>query len=107
MARSALVRRTPSMIEAWLSSSLMTRSPSPSDRPQHAGVGGEARLEDERRLGVLEGGQLALQLFVDGHGADDGAHGAGAHAPVVDGLLGGLRAARGGWSGPGSCWRRG
>ena len=72
------------MIEAWFSSSLMTRSPSPSDRPQHAGVGCEAGLEDERRLGVLEGGQLLLQLFVDGHGADDRTHGAGAHAPALN-----------------------
>ncbi len=51
----------PSMIEAWFSASETIRSFSPVDDGDHAGVGGEAGLEGQHRLDVLELGQLGLQ----------------------------------------------
>ncbi len=42
---------------------------------QDAGVGREARLEDEGSLDALEGGQVVLELFVEGHRAGDRPHG--------------------------------
>ena len=41
----------------------------------HPGVAGEAGLEGQNRLDVLEGRQPGFQLFVEAHGAGDGAHG--------------------------------
>ena len=50
------------------------------DRGDRAGVGGEAALEDDDLLDLLELGEPALELHVDFHGAGDRAHRAGADA---------------------------
>ena len=62
-ARDAFDSRTPSMIEAWFSSSLTIRSASVVIAGIDAAVGGEARLERQHRLDVLEVGQPPLQLL--------------------------------------------
>ena len=51
-----------------------------------AGVAGEARLEGQDRLDVLEGGEARLELLMQAHGAGDGAHGSGAGSVPLDGL---------------------
>ena len=50
-------------------------------RLEDSQVGGEARLEDERRLRVLELGEPTLEVLVDRHRAGDGADRARAGAP--------------------------
>ena len=62
------------MMLAWLRASLtIDRALRREDRDD-AGVGREARLEGEDRLGVLEGRQARLELLVEAHGAGDRAH---------------------------------
>ena len=50
------------------------------DRLNRSGVGGEAALKHDGRLGLLERGQPALELHMDRHGAGDRADRAGANA---------------------------
>ena len=57
----------------------------PGDGRDDAAVGGEARLEGERRLHVFEDRQATLQLLVQLHGAGDGAHGTRPDAQVAGG----------------------
>ena len=47
------------------------------------GVRGEPALKHDDGLGVLELGEPALELHVDGHGAGNAAHRAGAHAELL------------------------
>jgi hypothetical protein len=58
------------------------------ERGHHAGVGEEARAEQQARLGAFEVGQPILQAPVDGHVARDQPRGARARA-VAHGRLGG------------------
>ncbi len=57
-------------------------------------VGHKAALDVEGVLDPLEGGHLTLQLLVERQGAGDGAHGGGAGAVGIQGVLGGLHQAR-------------
>ena len=72
------------MMLAWLRASLTMTAPSGARMGMTPGVGREARLEGEDRLGVLEGRQARLQLLVEAHGAGDGAHRARAGAEPLD-----------------------
>ena len=54
------------------------------DGGDRAGVGGEAALEDDGGLGLLELGEPALELHVDRHRAGDRAHRAGADAELLE-----------------------
>ena len=71
---AARLSRQPSMMLAWFSSSEMMTSSFVEDRRHGAGVGGEAALEHDGRLGLLELGEPALELHVDRHRAGDRAH---------------------------------
>ena len=68
---AARLRRQPSMMLAWFSSSEMTTSSLREDGRHRAGVRREAALEDDDGLGVLELGEPALELHVHGHRAGD------------------------------------
>ena len=57
-------------------------------RRHGAGVGGESRLEDHHRLGLLEGRQALFQLHVDCHRPGDGSHRPGTDAEIANGLDG-------------------
>ena len=75
--------RAPSMIEAWLSSSLTTStSGGVGQGGEHGQVGGEAGGEQQRRLGALPLGQLGLELVVHGSAADDEPDGAARRSPT-------------------------
>ena len=58
-----------------------------------AGVGGEARLEDDAGLSLLEPGYLLFQLHVNPHGPGDGPHRARPHAELPKGPLRGFNQA--------------
>jgi hypothetical protein len=64
------------------------------DAGDGAGVGGEAGLEDDAGLDALEGGDLFFELYVDVHGAGDGADCSGAYAVFFCGGDGGFFEAR-------------
>ena len=78
------------MMLAWFNSSERMKSSFPRIERDGAGVRGEAGLEDDAGLNVLEGGDLLFELHVDAHGAGDGADGAGAYAMLADGCDGGF-----------------
>ena len=99
-ARDAFDSRTPSMIEAWLSSSLTIRSRVGRDRRDRAAVGGQARLQRQHRLDVLEIGQPPLELLDQLRRAGDRAHGAGARRPARGLPCPPPRRDADGWSGP-------
>ena len=56
------------------------------DGGNRAGVGGEAALEDDDGLRVLEGGELPFELHVEVHGPGNRAHRAGSDAEAASGL---------------------
>ena len=54
------------MIDAWLSSSDRMRTPRPPTVGEHPEVRREAGREEDRPVGAPPGGQLLLELVVDG-----------------------------------------
>ena len=62
---AARLRRQPSMMLAWFSSSEMIDVLFREDRRDRAGVRREAALKDDRRLGLLELGEPPLELHVE------------------------------------------
>ena len=78
------------MIEAWLRASETIRSGSAGDHGDDPGVAGEAGLEGERRLDVLEACELGLQLLVERHRPGDGPDRAGPGPETADRVEGGL-----------------
>ena len=83
---AARLSRQPSMMLAWFSSSRDDDVLFREHRRHGAGVGGEAALEDDHCLGVLELGEPALQFHVHRHRAGDRPHRAGPDAVALDGL---------------------
>jgi hypothetical protein len=78
---AARLSRQPSMMLAWFSSSLMMTSSFVG--AGRCGVGGEAALEHDGRLGLLELGEPALELDVDAHRAGDRPHRSRAHTVAL------------------------
>ena len=72
------------MIEAWLSESEMTASSSPNSTSNSPPLASKQDGIEDGVLGAEEGGDFFLELFVQGLGAADEAHGGHAEAPAVE-----------------------
>ncbi len=91
---------------AWLSSSEMMKSSLPRIAETVPALAVKPDWKTTQASTFLKRGDLFFQLHVDAHGAGDGADRARARRRICVWLRWRLRAAWGGCTGRGSCWRR-
>ena len=99
-------RRTPSMIDAWLSSSETIAEPSSQIVGKSPVLAFQHETYAERRFGAEELRDALLERAMDVERSADEAHRRGAGAVIVESALSRLRRPRADRRGPGSCcWR--